>query len=297
MNLLVISEEAAKKGIKEFIDYFMRDTESRKVFTTTIVKNGKAIDAIKILQPLETVTSTNIQSSFEAVKKTYGTIRNDSFDQIVMCLYTPGRNPTISAIEIIGSPGNGEKNDNLSTTKPDTSIKISNLGILKNDKLIGYISVEEAFYYAMIRGTLSNLSLSFPCDDNDYGNVIVDSMKSNLEMTVKKNKPVASINVTGKAALTEFNCKLDLTKEENIDEIEKMAEKEIKKKLKKVIEEVQNYNSDIFGFGEKLYRNNYKYWIKNKKNWDKIFPKIEASTKVDISVERMSSTINTAKSR
>jgi spore germination protein KC len=296
VNLLVIGEEAAKKGLKEFMDYFMRDTESRKIFTTVVVKGDKAINAIKILQPLESITSSNIQSSFDAAKQTYGTISNMQFDEIAMCLYTPGRQPTIAAIQIFGSPEEGEKNTNLSTTQSRTTIKIVGTGILKNDKLIDYIDEKEGLFYTLLRSKTNTLSLSFPCDDNKhYGNVVMDGIKSDVKVSIKKNKPNVSINVIGKAALTEYNCKINLREPKNINKIEEMISKELNKNIKNVIKKVQGFNSDIFGFGEKLYRNNYKYWKKFEDKWDKIFPTIPVKVKSQIKIERMSSTVDAAK--
>ena len=298
VNLLVIGEDAAKKGIREFMDYFMRDTESRKIFTTVVVKNGKALDAVKILQPLETVTSSNIQSSFEATSQSYGTVSNMSFDEIMMCLYTPGRQPTIAAIQIYGSPESGGTNSNLSTTVPKTTIKIVGAAVLKDDKLIGYLNENEGLYYSLIRGKTKTLSLSFPCDNKDhYGNVIMDGIESSVKVEIKDGKPKVSVNINGKAALTEYNCETNLRDPKNVTKIENMINKELAKKIKKTINKVQQYNSDIFGFGEQLYRSNNSYWKKNKQKWDKIFPNIPYSVKSKIGIERMSSTVDAAKSR
>lgn len=298
VNLLVIGEEVAKKGIREFMDYFMRDTESRKIFTTVVVKDGKASDALSILQPLETITSANIQSSFEATSQSFGTVSNTSFDEIMMCLYTPGRQPTIAAIKIYGSPEDGGKNSNLSTTQAKTTIKIVGAGMMKNDKLVGYLNETEGIYYSLVRGKTNTLSLSFPCDNKgNYGNVTMDGIKSNSKVEIKDGVPKVSINVTGKAALTEYNCDTNLREPKNVTEIENMINKEIIKNIKKTIKKTQEYDSDVFGFGEQLYRNNNKYWQKNKSKWNEIFPTLSYSVKSKINIERMSSTVDAAKSR
>ena len=164
MNLLVISEDIAKKGINEFLDYFMRDTEIRKTFFTTVVKNAKASDVLKILQPIENITAVNIQSSLEIANVYYGEFSNQTLEEIVRCLFTTGRNPTIAAIEVTGDVKKGSKNDNVSTTSPKTSIKVKGTAVFKGDKLVGYLNEKEAIYYAVVRDKIDTISLSFPCD-------------------------------------------------------------------------------------------------------------------------------------
>lgn len=298
MNLLAISEEVAKKGIKEFIDFFVRDTESRKVFTMVVVKNAKAKDILKQLEPLQSITAANIQARFDTITKYYGAISNASFDEVLMCLYTEGREPTVASVEIIGPPEEGSNNDNLSSTEAKAIIRIAGAAILKKDKLVGYLDDKESIFYSMIRNRATTTNLSFPCDEkNHFGSVVIDGLSNKYKVEKTKNGPVAKIEISGKAALTEYNCSIDLKKSKNIKKIEEMVNKEIKSQLKNVVNKVQKLNTDIFGFGEQLYRNNNQYWKQLKKDWDKIFPTMKYEVKSSITIERISSTIDTARDR
>lgn len=299
MNLLVIGEETAKDGIYEVLDFFMRDFESRKRFPTFIVQDAKASDVLKIIKPLDTVISSNIQTSAENTAAINGVISNRLFDEILMCLYQVGRHPTISAIKIIKPSKVGESNDNLSSSEPETTIKIIGSAVFKNDKLVGYLNEKESIGYTIIRDTAQSITVSFPCDDKgNYGNLAIDSVKNNLEVNVEKGKPIAKINVTGNAALVEYNCKTDLKNEKNIKEMKKIADKELEKIIEKTITTTQKeFRSDILGFGERLYKDNNSYWEKHKKNWDDTFSKMDYKIKTDIKIERIGSTTISAKSR
>lgn len=298
MNLLVVGEEAAKKGIEDFFDFFMRDTESRKIFTTVVSKGSKAIDVLKIIEPLENISANNIHSSFEATNQYYGSISNATFDQVVMCLFAEGRNPTIAAVEIKGPVDKGNSNDNLKESDPKTRVEIVGAAVLKPDKLVGYLNEKESIFYSMIRSKVSTTTISFQCDDNkNYGNVVIDNLKTDLNIKVENNFPKAEINVTGRAALTELNCDINLKDPKEIDKLQAMVNKEIKKIMYDTVSKVQNYNSDIFGYGEQLNRNMNSYWKKHKKEWDTIFPQIKTKVKSKIEIERISSTIESVKSR
>ena len=113
----------------------------------------------------------------------------------------------------------------------------------------------------------------------------------------QKTFPHAEVIINGEAALTECNCKIDLEIPKNIKKIEDMVNKEMKKEMEKVIAKIQEFNSDVFGYGEFLYRNHYQYWKKQNKIWNDIFPKIETTVKSNIKVIRISATIDVPKER
>lgn len=298
MSLLVISEEVAKNGINDFIDFFVRDTESRKVFTMVVVKEHKAEDVLKILEHLQSITASNIQQRFDTVTKYYGSISNESFDEVLMCLYTEGREPTVASIAIEGSVEEGSKNENLSSTAPKGSIIIDGAAIFKKDKLVGYLDSKESIFYSMIRSKVTSTNLSFPCDNKDnYGAVVIDNLSNEYTVEKTKDGPLAKITISGNGAIAGYNCNIDMQDPKSVDKMEKMINKELETQLKHVISKVQKLNADIFGFAEQLYRNSNAYWKTLKDDWDKIYPTVKYEVKGKIKVERISSTIDTARGR
>lgn len=297
INLVLIGEEAARQGVKEFSDFLMADTDSRKIFPTVVVKGGKAIDAMQIAMPLETVTSANVKASLEAIKAVNGSLSNRLFDEILMCLYMEGRHPTASSIEIVGNQEAGSNTESLSNSIPKGSLIIDGSAVFKGDKLVGYYDTKESLGYTIIRNQAPTADLSFPCDDDDnYGNVVIDNIKSKLETNIVNNKPFAKISVTGKAALPEFNCKFDISKSKNITKVEEMVNKELKKVINNTVVKTQKeFGSDVFGFGERLFKDHNKEWQKYKKDWDQIFPTVGYKIKADIKLESIDATLKSAK--
>ncbi|MDD2470069.1 MAG: Ger(x)C family spore germination protein [Bacilli bacterium] len=297
MHLLVISEDIAKKGIYDIMDFFVRDTESRKIFPITVVKNAKASEVLKTIKPLETITAVNIKASLEASSSISGIISNILFDEVLMALYVEGRHPTITAIEIINPSEEGETNKNITSTDAPTKIKIIGSATFKDDKLIGYLMEKDSIGYTIIRNQIESMTISFPCDaKGNYGNVVIDGLKNNLKVDLKKDKPLAKIDVTGNAALVEYNCKTDLTKQKNINKIKDLVNEELKQIIEKTIITTQrNIKSDIFGFGERLYKDHNNYWKDNKKKWNETFSTVPYEIKTNIKIERRGSTIDSTK--
>lgn len=299
LNLLVISEPVAKHGIYDIIDFFMRDIEVRKIFPVVVVKNAKASDVLKILKPLETVTAVNIKSSLEAAASINSFMSNRVFDEILTCLYVEGRHPTISAIEVINFSEEGQTSENLDNTDSLVKVKITGSAILKQDKLVGYLDGKEGLAFTIIRNNVQSMTLSFPCDEKDnYATVVIDKITNDLKIDMSKNKPIAKINIKGTGALVEYNCKSDLNSQKDINQIKSMVVKELTTILETTVEKTQNeLKSDVFGFGERIYKDHNSYWKKNKDNWDEKFSKMEYKIKTDIKIERTASIVESAKNR
>jgi spore germination protein KC len=89
---------------------------------------------------------------------------------------------------------------------------------------------------------------------------------------------------------------MDLRKEKNLKKIESIINKTFKKEIDKTIKKVQKeYKSDIFGFGERLYKDNNSYWKKVDKNWNDTFSNMKYNIKTNIIIKNLSSTINAIK--
>ncbi len=297
VDIVVISDQLARKGIENFIDFLLRDRESRKIFPMVITKNSKASDIIKLITPLELISGKYINSTLEATKKNSGVVSNRLFDEVLMCLFVEGREATISSIELIGPPEKGKNVDNPSTAVPSTYFRINGSGVFIKDKLVGYLNEKESLGYTYIRNHTESTVISVPCDDEgNYAGIKLEKTKSKIKTTIKDNKPIGEITIETKAVISEFNCKMDLLKSENIKNIEKNTNKELKKLLTSTMNKAQKeLKSDIFGFGEYLYRNQYDEWKKYKKDWNETFSNMEYKIKVSTEIRNVGSIIDSLK--
>lgn len=296
MNLLAISEEVAKEGISNIFDFFMRNIEVRKIFPTVIVKGDNAIEALKVIPPIETINSLNTKSIIETNKKLTGLTGNVLFDEVLMCYYVEGRNMTISAIEIIKPERNSGDLDNLKEAEDSSKIKVIGVASFLKDKIVGYLEDNHSIVLNLLKNKSKRVTVTFPCDKNSYGTLIFNKVEAKITPELKNNKPSSKIKINGEATVTEYNCKIDLNKKESINKIEKMAEKELKKIVDETINIIQKeLKSDVVGFGENFYRNKNKYWKKVKNKWDEIFPSLKITSDARIKIHRVSTAVKQVK--
>jgi spore germination protein KC len=107
-----------------------------------------------------------------------------------------------------------------------------------------------------------------------------------LEWT-EEGKPVFSIDIKVKANISEQSDSTDMEEDEFIKKLEQNCNKKIKDDIMASIKKCQSCNSDIFGFGAKVFDKNPNYWKDTKEKWNnEIYPNIDVKVDVDTKILR-----------
>ena len=251
LYILVIDENLAKEGINDIMDLFFRDPESRKQFYVLISKSDihELLDTNSLL---ETVNSKSIVDRLESNDKYLNNIVPLTFSRLLSIYVNPNKEMVMPTIKLV---------DNKTEQKdlPNKKIIIDNTAIFKNDKLVGYINNEESLYYNLILNDVKDSVLSVPYKDS-YMTIEINN--SDTKINVKNKNFKINIKLIGNIA--EINSNVNLTDPNSINEIEKVYEKNIKDNILNLINKITNeYNTDIFGFKNLIYKKDYKNFNKN----------------------------------
>lgn len=267
LETIIISDDVAKNGVLDILDYLLRHPESRKKFELVLTNNVKASDVLKVLSPLSSFPSTNIASNIKS-SSTFSSISLElEYNQFVALLLEEGINPILSSVTVIGDIDESGKSESLNQTTMEALVKTSTIGIFKDDKLIKFSNLEEDYGINFLRNKVKEMIITIPCEDN-YITVNIENNKSKLDIKFTNDLPIGIINIDSEAVLNEVNCKIDIKDEKNIKKIEDEAKKIIESYVDKAILVTQNEKTDIFGFGTLIHKNYPKKWISLKENWD-----------------------------
>jgi len=290
-SILVISEEIAKDGIYNIVDFFLRYPNARKDFSVAIAKDCKAKDTLKIVTPLTDFPSQSIADNLEFSSKLQGAISNLNYNELIYDLVAPGMEVSMNSIKIIGDEKKGSSKENTESSEPKTYLKIGNLAIFKDDKFVKWTSEKESFGINIINNNITEMYIKIEMDD---GYVVVSPVdfETKVDVKVKDNKPYVSIEASGNAKVMEVNGHIDLENDSVIEEIRKKSNKEIKSYMKKAINLAKENETDIFGFGLKLYKSNPDYFDKIKESWNKDLKDLDINIKSDLIIKSISSTQN-----
>lgn len=290
-SVLVISEEVAKDGINNAIDFFIRYPSSRKNFYIVLSKDVKAKDTLKIMTPLSSFPSQNIADNIKSTKELQGTIFSLDFNHLISTILTDGVEPVINCIKVKGDIEEGSSQENLESSEQKSYTKLSNLGIFRDDKLVDWANHDESLGINMINGKISEMYLDL---EYDGGYVVVDStsFKTDVNVKLKDNKPVVNINLSGEARIIEVEGKIDLEDSKVIEKLQKKANKKIKQQVNKALELAIENETDIFGFGKMFYQDYPDYFESVKKVWNSNLGNIEFKIKSDLMLKNKVSSKN-----
>lgn len=289
----IISEDIAKEGIENILDYLARDTESRNFFYILLSKNTKAKNILEIISPLQTFPSQTIASDIETSSAESSLIYKITYNDFIYTLLEQGINPVLNSVTIIGNKEKGTDSKELSDTVPQATIKIDTLGIFKEDKLLGWSTTEESKGINLLTNNVENFYVKTKCEDKYMMNYI-ENIKTKTDINLENN--TVKIKISGKSKILETNCKIDLENPETI----KTLEENIKKELDRIIKEStylvqKKYNTDVLGYGKIIQKKNPKKWNKIKNNWDEIFKNLKIETDFNIKIENKGSLIQSIK--
>ncbi|MEW9671775.1 Ger(x)C family spore germination protein [Ammoniphilus sp. 3BR4] len=292
IRVLVIGEEFAKEGLAKALDFISRGQEFRTDFYIVLAKGGKAADALKVLTPLEKIPANNIFEILETSEKAWAAAGTVQLDKLISDLVSKGKEPAITGIRINGNPEEGSKPANLESTDVPTRVTVSDIAVLKDGKLVGWLSEPESKVYNYIIGNVFSTVISLPCPkrtnkQEEFAYEVIRT-KENVKARIDEGKPIIEVKIEAEGSLAEVECaQLDLSKTETVRQLEKQLNDQMEQEIKTVVKAVQKkYKADIFGFGEVVHRENPDYWKKVKNDWEKIFTKIEIRGKADFKIRR-----------
>ena len=290
-SVLILSEEVAKDGVNNAVDFFVRYPNSRKNFYVVLSKENKAKDTLKIITPLTSFPSQNITDNVRSTTELQGIISSINFNDFLSTILSDGVEATVNCIEVKGNKEEGSSEENTKSSEPKAYTKLGNLGIFKDDKLIDWANRDESLGINIINGNTREMFLDLEYED---GYVVIDStsFSSDINVELKNNKPTININLSGEARIIEVKGANDLEDSKVIEELQKKANKKIKKRANQAIDLAIKNKTDIFGFGQKFYQEYPEYFKSVKDEWNNNLEEIEINVKSDLILKNKVSSKN-----
>jgi len=292
-NLIIIGEQAAKRGLKDIMDFFARNKEIRYnswvlisefPIKETLEANPRFEGSLpaEIAGLIENNQSDWSESYAINLKDMLIRLADDDFDEITgrITNYKPELTPE----------GTYEQLDLTKNIPEDLRdvISLSGDAVLKDGKLVGWLDRVESKGYLFIVGEVEGGAIVEYSNRKDKFSAEILSNHSKLKPEIKDGKINFKLEVKTDVAITEAITDLDLTKTEDIEKLQKNLAKEIEKEMETTLWRAQqDYNADIFGYGNAIYRSYPKKWEEIKDDWDQIFPTVTTDIKVKVTVKRL----------
>lgn len=276
--ILIISEQVAKEEyLLDILNLFIRDAEPRETIHLLISKEKTAKDLLKakgLTNPLNSLEIVEIiRRDHEVTSKTGDIQLYQAFGILLM----QGKEAVLPAFHVI-------KNDDETTSESD------GVAVFKKGKMIGYLSPEDTFFYLYvvneIKGGIFSVKLDKDKENKTAFEINGSKTKMDYEYDEKKDKFKIVLEIETNVFIAESSLMQEPYNEKEIEKIQKEVGEYLKQNIAYVIKKVQTeYDCDIFGFGNLIYRKKPKLWDKVSKDWDKYFKEIEVEIKANVQIK------------
>jgi spore germination protein KC len=292
VRIIVIGEKLARKGIGESLELITRDPEFRSDFHIVISKDIEAKKVLSVLTPLENYSAQKLFDSLQVSEKAWAPTNAIEFDALISDMLTYGKSAVLTGVVAKGDVDEGSEMKNIEKTDPITKLRFSGLGVIKGDKLVGWLNEVESKGYNYIIGEVQNTVGPIDCPNKGKVIVEVNNVKSNIKGKFVNGKPKIKVELNYEVNVAEVLCKnLRLTEPEHIEILEQNTEKRNLEILKTSVKKAKKLGVDIYGFGAALYRDNPNEWHKIEKKWTESgFKEVEVEYKSECKVRRTGTT-------
>lgn len=276
VKLIIISNQIARdEGVKDILDFFIRDAEIRETIVPVISQEETA---------KEILLSGGIDNkiiSEELVK----IIKNDwqktaSTKNINLCasfnvLHGDEKIPLVLPAV------------HCAVNKNKKVVELNGTAIFKEDKLRGYLSPEETFSYLLTVNQMNRGLITFPLHNSkDTITLEISKNKTKMSYSYDKNHLKIFLDVSATAKISEVNFDFDVSNKENIEEIKSAANLVSMQKIDALIKKSQKeLNCDILEIGSMIHKSDPTLWYKLKENWDDYIQTMEVEIKHQFVIE------------
>lgn len=287
MRTLVISHEIAEEGFFNFFEFYESDREIRNDFNIVIVENAKARDVLKVIYPIQKVPTMKLSVQLRTMVEEWGGDPDMRLKQLLSALLSPGREPVLAQIEVFGPVEKGNTLRNIEKVDLDTFVGLEGLAIFKGMKYIGVLPVSDTRNFLLLQDKLERTSITANCGEDLITTARIINSKTKIKARYKNGTPSFHINIELEGRVETTQCADDLSELKTILEYEKNLGESFEKEIMNTIKVMQEtYQSDIFGFGEHMERQDYKNYKKVKDNWNEEFAKAEIDLNLKLRLRR-----------
>ncbi len=266
-QVIVFGREQAEKGIQPYLDFFMRDHETRMEVWVLVADEDAStvLSTDSELEKIPAIGLVRLIKNQEATSEAFGVTLLD----VASKLNTRTDSMLVPVVKILKQ---GE------TSKPS----ITDMAVFKKDKLVGELTKSEARGYAWTADKISSSILELITPDGKASLEVARS-KSKTEPVIRPDGKIEfSVEVRMQGKIGELSGFQDMDIGALTHLLEQLAANRIKKEVLEAFTKAQQLNSDIFGLGEAIHRKHPKYWETIEDKWDEIFPTVQLKVEAEV---------------
>lgn len=280
VDYVFLDQSVLNDGLDEIMDFLIRDTRLSLNFLVVTSTENKSLDILSSISHFDTNSANNLYDAIMNSETRYGGINSLHVRELINNYYAKGKYTLFPNVYIKDTSKSSE-NDSLEDSKSESYVEVKNMVFFKDKEAIE-LTDEETKGVNFLRNKIKNATLTIECDG---GYFTIETLESKMKLKSKLN--IDQLNVKGSvgAEIVYYGCKDNLDNADVLKNISKKAEKEVESYITKAFNKSKKYNYDFLGLGNYIYKNNYKYFDFENKDWNKDgLNKLNLKYNIDVSL-------------
>ncbi len=275
LDVVILSEQIAREGVIDIIDFLNRDTEPRLNIDLMVSKEKTANEILSAQSTTSVLRSFEIEQTLKEQDNLSESPRVRVY-QFVNHLPCEGIAPVLPVMGVVESAGK-------------KTFTLSGTAVFKGDKMAGYLNEEESNFYCFVSDKVKRglivLEDSPETEGVDITLEIYDSV-TKVKPVYSDGKVSMNIMIKVSAALAEQTGSNKFESGIEVLKVQKAAEEYLKSNTVKTIQSVQKkFGLDIFGFGKEVYSEMPKLWKEISQDWNSIYKEMDVNVSVSVELK------------
>lgn len=280
--IIVVSEDVAKDGIVDVLDFFTRNNELR-MRTWIVVSEGSASEIVAVKTGLDVIPGLAIERLFR-----YSPIVAEAPRSNVMSLAKgyvgENVNPYLGMVKL-RSRGIDEKKPNEFGSIPQ--VELTGTAIFRDDKMVGKLNSRESHSFLWFTESVENPIIPINCPKVD-GNVSIELRENKFSLKPIYKDGIVSFEAFVKTEphLVELGCPTELEHSEIMGNLETDIEAYIKQDFEMLLAKLQkDLKVDAIRLGRTFQGKFPQHWDEIKDDWDEMFQEVDVNITIEVELD------------
>lgn len=277
---IIIGEKLAQENLVRVMEYIGKNGELRLDSNIYIAKGSSASKLFEdglgneygLADKINDIAMTEVKGSEKRCVKVI---------DVIKLLLSNDKVGVIPCIQLVDNGGNQFEGSEINMTEQEKKrIELAGYGVIKKDKLTGYLGNYESSGYDYVKNSIFEENVVLAKYDEVIGLKLIDSdTKIKCEFSDDTlTKAIIKIKVNNSIMETSSGKNIFAKDLKTIEELENNYIKNI---VMATIEYAQKENADFIGIGKSLELKHPYKWRNIEKEWEKIFPTLPIEVEVN----------------
>ncbi|QGT99396.1 Nutrient germinant receptor hydrophilic subunit C (GerKC/GerAC/GerBC) [Candidatus Syntrophocurvum alkaliphilum] len=302
--VIIFGKEKAEKGLLPHLDFIIRDYDFRRN-KHVIVADGKAKDILNVKTEITPIPGFAIEQLIDQACR-HSHAPKITVQEFIFRTMTPGMVPVAPMIFIESEEKEGvaenEEHDQEEVNQEldqKQALYLRDTAVFNKDvEMVGKFNKDETRGMYWVFGDVTSANIYIEGINNDL-QVATEIIRASSKITpiYENNRFSILVEINIKSILGEAHNGIDLLDEKNWEKIKKEQALVVEGEIEKAINKAKDLNSDVFGFGNTIYKKYPNEWKQIEDNWHEKFADLDIAIKIKSNVVRSEMIDRTLESR